>query len=70
MSDKRKTVSFNRGNHKIVLPKYCECGGLLVYSFDFGYTFVYCKKCTPVQHVSIDFMTKPSQRSASTTKAE
>lgn len=29
-------------------PKRCECGGRLVYNHDFGQTFVYCLKCTPV----------------------
>ena len=29
------------------LPKRCECGGKMIYSFAFGRIFSCCDRCTP-----------------------
>lgn len=44
--------TIRRGRH--VLPKYCDCGGLMGYSFGFGRVFSCCSKCTPVQKVNVN----------------
>ena len=41
------------GRPKNTYLKYCECGGVLQYSFDFGRAFVVCLKCTLTVTMSI-----------------
>lgn len=36
------------------LPKYCECGGVILYAVDFGMVFSCCKKCSPVIVLTVD----------------
>lgn len=36
-----------------VVPKYCECGGLMQYDYDFGRIWSSCTKCTPVTKITI-----------------
>ena len=35
------------------LPRRCECGGKMVYAFEFGRVFSHCASCTPVVVVKI-----------------
>ncbi len=43
---KKKTKWIYRHGRR--LPRYCECGGLMEYAFDFGCVFSCCSKCTPI----------------------
>jgi hypothetical protein len=34
------------------LPRKCECGGKMMYDYDFGRVWSWCAKCTPVVKVT------------------
>ncbi len=42
-----------RSNLPRGLPRRCECGGRMLYDFDFGRVWSACDTCTPVVHVDI-----------------
>ena len=42
-----------RSGPKKGLPKNCECGGKMVYSFSFGRVWSVCDKCSPVVKIDI-----------------
>lgn len=42
-----------RSGQKKGLPKFCECGGKLLYEFAFGRIFNVCDTCSPVIPVKL-----------------
>ena len=37
---------------RLNLPKHCECGGRMIYDYDFGRVWSVCDTCTPVVTVT------------------
>lgn len=42
------TTAVYRSGRKKGLPKLCECGGKMLYEFDFGRVWSCCDTCSPV----------------------
>lgn len=48
---KAKAVTYYKTGPKQGLPKNCECGGKMIYSFAFNRVFSGCDTCTPVETI-------------------
>jgi hypothetical protein len=49
-SNRAEQAAFRRKHN---LPYRCSCGGVMEYAASFGRVWSVCKRCTPVQKVTI-----------------
>lgn len=60
MESKTRDARVYKSGKKKGLPVYCQCGGKILYSWDFSRWFSYCDTCSPVQKINLAKLKKPT----------